>query len=236
MLSYPIAGHIDSLGRAVSNSKVNIEELGDQIPAAIMMHKLQGDIPVGVSYMSPFGCNLLGTSAEEINELGFAYYEKYFIKEEVQSSVAGLKNYLKAGDPHQQYSFFQQVKLRDSQSYKWFFTVCKLVQPSASANSFNQLMIISTQVEGEGHMIDKVNKVLDDYDFVKQNYRKYASLTKREKEIIRFIANGCSSKEIADHIYISVHTVNTHRKNILNKLESRTFAAFLKFAIAFDLI
>ncbi|WP_160366791.1 response regulator transcription factor [Sphingobacteruim zhuxiongii] len=220
----------------MSNSKINIEELGEQIPAAIMMHELQGNIPVGVSYMSPFGCNLLGTCAEEINELGFAYYEKYFIKEEVESSVAGIQNYVLEGDAHHQYSFFQQVRLRDSPEYKWFFTVCKLVQTSESSKSSNQLMIISTQVEGEGHMIDKVNKVLDDYDFVKQNYRKYASLTKREKEIITFIANGCSSKEIADHIYISVHTVNTHRKNILNKLESKTFAAFLKFAIAFDLI
>ena len=41
--------------------------------------------------------------------------------------------------------------------------------------------------------------------------------SKRELEIIRLIESGLSSKEIADKIFLSVHTVNTHRSNILEK-------------------
>ncbi|MCT1524355.1 helix-turn-helix transcriptional regulator [Sphingobacterium hotanense] len=236
MLSYPIAGQFASLGKGMSNAKFNIEEIGEQIPAAIMMHDIIDDTPVRVSYMSEFGCNLLGTSVEEINHLGLAYYEKYFVKEEVEQCVLGLQQYISEKDPHQQYSFFQQVKLHNELEYKWFYTICKLVQNPENDKFVDQLMIIATPIEGCGNMVNKVNKVLDDHDFVKQNYRRYAALTKREKEIIRFIANGASSKEIADSLFVSVHTINTHRKNIIQKLDCKTFAAFLKFAIAFDLI
>lgn len=41
--------------------------------------------------------------------------------------------------------------------------------------------------------------------------------TKREKEVLSQIIQGCSSKEIAESLFISIHTVNTHRKNILSK-------------------
>jgi DNA-binding NarL/FixJ family response regulator len=42
-------------------------------------------------------------------------------------------------------------------------------------------------------------------------------LSEREFEIIKLVESGLSSKEIADKIFLSVHTVNTHRKNILEK-------------------
>lgn len=43
-------------------------------------------------------------------------------------------------------------------------------------------------------------------------------LTRREKEILAFVCQGFLSKEIADKLNLSIHTVNNHRKNILEKL------------------
>lgn len=45
-----------------------------------------------------------------------------------------------------------------------------------------------------------------------------ANLTNREIEILRLIQKGLQSKEIADKLYISIHTVNIHRQNLLRKL------------------
>lgn len=45
-------------------------------------------------------------------------------------------------------------------------------------------------------------------------------LTDREIEIVRLLAKGNSSKEIANELYISKNTVTTHRKNMMNKLEA----------------
>jgi DNA-binding CsgD family transcriptional regulator len=52
------------------------------------------------------------------------------------------------------------------------------------------------------------------------------SLTNREREILNLIASGLISKEIADKLYISVNTVNTHRQRIIEKLNvSNTYEA-----------
>jgi DNA-binding CsgD family transcriptional regulator len=46
--------------------------------------------------------------------------------------------------------------------------------------------------------------------------------TNREYEIIKCIADGLDSQQIAEKLFLSIHTVNTHRKNMLNKTGSRT--------------
>lgn len=55
-------------------------------------------------------------------------------------------------------------------------------------------------------------------------------LTEREKEIIRLSARGKSSNEIADELFLSPHTVNTHRRNIYKKLRISNIKELIKFA------
>ena len=61
----------------------------------------------------------------------------------------------------------------------------------------------------------------------KQNYE---DLTRREKEILKLIADGYTNQEIAGLLIISVKTVETHRAHILEKLELRTRADLVKYA------
>jgi DNA-binding NarL/FixJ family response regulator len=61
-------------------------------------------------------------------------------------------------------------------------------------------------------------------------------LTDRESEILRFIAVGHTNTEIADMIFLSGHTVNTHRKNILNKIGANNTAGAVLYAVKEGLI
>lgn len=61
-------------------------------------------------------------------------------------------------------------------------------------------------------------------------------LTDREKEIIALIAAEMSTAEIAEKLFLSVHTVNTHRKNILSKLEIKNAAGIVKYALQTGII
>lgn len=61
-------------------------------------------------------------------------------------------------------------------------------------------------------------------------------LTPREEEIVKLIAEGHSSKEIADQLVISIKTVERHRANILQKLGMRDRLALTKFAIRAGLV
>ncbi|WP_424962155.1 response regulator [Ekhidna sp.] len=62
---------------------------------------------------------------------------------------------------------------------------------------------------------------------VKQNY----TLSDRELEIIRKLGDGMTSSQIASDLYISEHTVKTHRKNILRKLDLHSSSELIQYAL-----
>jgi DNA-binding NarL/FixJ family response regulator len=61
-------------------------------------------------------------------------------------------------------------------------------------------------------------------------------LTSREREIIQLVAEGRSSKEIADTLGISVKTVETHRANIMSKLDLHSVSELVRYAIRNEII
>lgn len=65
---------------------------------------------------------------------------------------------------------------------------------------------------------------------------KLETLSQREKEIIGCVAKGMTNKEIADALFLSIHTVATHRRNISNKLQIHTPAGLTIYAIVNKLV
>ena len=61
-------------------------------------------------------------------------------------------------------------------------------------------------------------------------------LTRREREVLVLIAEGCTNHEIGERLFISTSTVDTHRKNLLVKLDARNTAALVKIAMDKKLI
>ena len=62
------------------------------------------------------------------------------------------------------------------------------------------------------------------------------SLTQREKEVICCIVKGMTNKEVADQLYLSIHTVITHRRNIVRKLQMHSAAGLTIYAIVNKLV
>jgi len=61
-------------------------------------------------------------------------------------------------------------------------------------------------------------------------------LTEREIQVVRLVAEGLSSREIADRLSISVKTVDTHRANVMEKVGVRNAAELIKYAIRHGLV
>lgn len=67
--------------------------------------------------------------------------------------------------------------------------------------------------------------------YQKEEPREIKLLSEREKEIIRLIKKGFSSKEIAAKLFLSVYTIDTHRKNICAKLNLENPGALVRYAV-----
>ncbi|AZA85137.1 LuxR family transcriptional regulator [Chryseobacterium lactis] len=65
----------------------------------------------------------------------------------------------------------------------------------------------------------------------KRNLHIKEPLTRREMEILRFICDGFSSKDISGKLFISINTVETHRKKILLKLNVKNSVGIVKYAL-----
>jgi DNA-binding CsgD family transcriptional regulator len=74
------------------------------------------------------------------------------------------------------------------------------------------------------------------YHFPSQESIGDNRLSFREKEILHLLSNGLISKQIADKLFISVNTVNTHRQRIIEKLEVSNTAEAIKYAGSIGLI
>lgn len=91
--------------------------------------------------------------------------------------------------------------------------------------------------KGEKFMCGKIASVvlLDKYT-VNEYTCEGLNISDREMEIIKLIAEGLSNKEVADKLFLSTHTVTTHRKNIMNKLGVNNTAGLVLFAVRENLV
>lgn len=83
--------------------------------------------------------------------------------------------------------------------------------------------------------IETVNKVLSGGSFIMEGLSQKRSeggddLTDREKEILKRIVQGKTNKEIADELFISARTADTHRTNIKRKLKLSTLSQLIQYA------
>lgn len=67
------------------------------------------------------------------------------------------------------------------------------------------------------------------------NPASQTDLTSREKQVLGYICDGKSTREISEDLFLSLHTVETHRRRILNKLGVKNTAAMVKSAIKSNL-
>jgi DNA-binding NarL/FixJ family response regulator len=105
------------------------------------------------------------------------------------------------------------------------------------------LEAINSTIKGDKFICGKIVSFLTAAPEIKSNNSFIKSLgcdgisvTDREIEIIRAIAEGLSNKLIADKLSLSTHTVNTHRKNIMAKLGVNNTAGVVMFAVKNQLL
>jgi DNA-binding NarL/FixJ family response regulator len=101
---------------------------------------------------------------------------------------------------------------------------------------FDELVeAIKTVLNGEIYLSHKITGVVVD-DYVKRlitnnNKSEAPILTEREREVLQFLAEGKSTKQIALQLHVSDKTIESNRRNIMDKLHIHSIAELTKYAI-----
>lgn len=69
-----------------------------------------------------------------------------------------------------------------------------------------------------------------------EQYDRYATLTPREREVLQLVGEGYTNQEIADHLALSVKTVQTHRAAVMEKLGLRDVTHLVRYAVRRGLV
>lgn len=107
--------------------------------------------------------------------------------------------------------------------------------------SYGELMMaIENVLKGKSYLSPAISKsVIEGYVEGKKTFSSKSSwdtLTQREKEILKMVAEGYKNKEIADYLCVSFKTVDKHRTNLMKKLDIHSASALTAFAIEKGLI
>ncbi len=99
------------------------------------------------------------------------------------------------------------------------------------------LKAINSIASGENYFAEELEeKHLMNSLKIEKQVSNLADLSSREKEILILIAHEYNTAEIAEKTFISLNTVNTHRRNLLSKLNAKNTAGLVKYAVENGLV
>ncbi len=115
------------------------------------------------------------------------------------------------------------------------YTFVAIVNEKTAKHPLGQFDAIVSCAAGRAELTGTFEEVFRKQGFV-DDVQSDQQLSERENEILRLVALGLTNNEIGEKLFISVHTVMTHRKNITRKLGIKTVSGLTVYAILNKLI
>lgn len=113
-----------------------------------------------------------------------------------------------------------------------------LVKDKAAENLVTGLdaVLSGTRFLEAPHGMDEVESVIKGTHAGVNRQMAYSLLSPREQEVLRYLAEGLSNKEVADKLFISPKTVEHHRANIMSKLDVHNMVELVRYAARLGLV
>jgi DNA-binding NarL/FixJ family response regulator len=133
---------------------------------------------------------------------------------------------------------FQGIKILGISTFGERSYISRMIENGASgylmknASEAEIWEAIQTVMAGKLYLSVSMENVLKSNN----NYAEIPAITKREKEILSLIAEGYTTNQMAEKLFISPLTVESHRKNLLMKLNVNNTAALIRLAVSMNLV
>lgn len=215
------------IDKLLNKPNISPEDIGDIIPG---MFHLNRKSDLAVEYLSKPGRDYFDMSLNEIHDMGVGFFDKTLSLETRQIVVPRFLEYSVNGNSQTLCSDFQIVRRDEDQPFEIFMSSVKHLKDK------DVLAVVTLPINTLGQSTAKMERLLGENKFFRDHYEQFMQLTKREKEILSLVAKGYNNKDIGEQLYISSHTVRTHRNRIFSKLEIKHISELMKYAYAYDLL
>lgn len=224
--------YVPSEQQLIDQKIAEIALTADYLPAVVIIHHVPTRT---VRYMSEWGLQLLGAKLEELMALGPAFSPTYFnAVESDEYMTRGFQQMYESREP-KVHTFYQQVRTTERPGWSFYLTAIRLLLVNAQGEPL-LLLALAVPLHPDNHFATKVQRLIEENQFLRQHAELFATLSKRERCVLRLLALGRSAPEIAEELCISEHTAATHRRNLRQKLGANTVFDLGLYARAFDLI
>lgn len=208
------------------------KQILDHIPVLIYINTFteQGNPYSLVNIWSNrFAKEFIGYSQKEIDELGFSFFEEVLHPDDLEIITSSkVLNVSVAQQPGIVYTVLQRLKPKNKNKYAWMYG--NSVQIEAYVGGFPKTLLSAViEITNQMHTENQLVIALKEINRLK-NKMRYQSLTKREKEVLTYIARGLTDVQISEKLFISFATAKTHRNKIIKKLKVKNTACLAVFA------
>jgi len=222
-----------SIEEKINQEIEKLKSVADSLPGVIIIHDLRD---WSVAWMSDKGLKELNITLEEITSLSAeAYYSRFFNEEDSKDYVPKILGLLESNQVDEALTLFQQVRFSENANWLWHVSSTKILLRNDEGKPL-LIITISFPIDAMHYMAAKAARLLEEKNFLRNNLHTFSKLSKREIEVLKLLALGKTSGDTADALFISVNTVETHRKNIKQKLNTNSYYELCQYARAFDLI
>jgi DNA-binding CsgD family transcriptional regulator len=238
-----ISNELDNLFEKIKGNKkilhfsenISLQELKKVCDASKFMVSI---IEFENNVYAPVYCNKnvtenLGIKQEDFLQLGFEYILKITHPDNIDSIYMLIKFF---NDVNNRYATFTHtIYIKSKNDWEWMYSM-KRPATYNDNGTIKYLLSIGCSLDDLLNSDQQYLNFDDNLNEYKDNIDKYNSMTEREKEILKLIAQEYTSKEIGDMLFISPLTVDTHRKHLIEKLEVKSSIGLIKYALLFNLI
>lgn len=200
----------------------------DQIPCTAVISRSED---IDIIYTNKRHQEVTGYSYEEVSNLGPEYLRNVIHPASLKSIRKFLPGFYKSRKTHQTKIFVQYVKRFGRSDYIPFVTFTK--PPQQRKGLVVRLPVMVNEFDTASKQIEQIVQM---DQFKMKNFKRFQTLSDREYEVLKLLANGCNNPEIADRLFVSRQTVETHRKHIKKKLDIKSYRDIVKYGFAFNLI
>jgi DNA-binding CsgD family transcriptional regulator len=224
---------IEIINQKIEQGVAEIATIAERMPGVTIIHDMRDG---SVIWMSKRGLLELGITEEEVKALSAEeYYTSFFNYEDSKDYVPRIFELIERNNDEESVTYFQQVKFKEDGDWHWHMSSTRIFMRDMEGKPL-LIITVSFPIDPKHHLSIKAGRLLEENNFLRRNHKLYTTLSKREREVLRLLAMGKSASDTALDLFLSLHTVETHRKNIKQKLNTNSYFELCQYARVFDLI